>query len=436
EAPIKIESLQFASPFGQLLLQGEVAKDGQRLSFDSSLAVEPDKMYQMIKGLPEPKQIKTTGALEGQANWALGDGRWHSKGEFNLKELSLAYADKLSKESGALAHIQYDLSGPLPSLEPPGTTLERARALVGEKSLQNWLKPARGSLQAEVGRLGIGEAFLETARADAKLSQGLMQLEGQARIFAGQTSGQLNLDFNKEPLSFAGNLMARKLQANEILRSLVKRALTWINFTGLVELDTKFAGSLHKERPQTLSSIEASGTLTITQGTFKGEDPPAYLSWIFPALDLAAYQFSEAILNFSRTAGGTSIDMKFEGKVIDLYLVGKQDALGNLNYDLGVDLWQNLSAEERKVLPEVTFARIPVFNFSRLIEQGEIKSKKRYVSPPELVLRLADKGLVEKLPSTVLREEIRKTPQRILKSPEKLTEFLLKQILPQEEKKK
>ena len=128
--------------------------------------------------------------------------------------------------------------------------------------------------------------------------------------------------------------------------------------------------------------------------------------------------------------------MKFEGKVIDLYLVGKQDALGNLNYDLGVDLWQNLSAEERKVLPEVTFARIPVFNFSRLIEQGEIKSKKRYVSPPELVLRLADKGLVEKLPSTVLREEIRKTPQRILKSPEKLTEFLLKQILPQEEKKK
>jgi hypothetical protein len=435
EAPLKIESLQLASPFGQLLLQGELTKDTEHLSLDAVFGVEPDKMYQMIKGLPEPKEIKTTGAVEGQANCTLGDGRWHAKGEFNLNEMALAYAEKLSKEAGALAHIQYDLSGPLPSLQPQGTTLQRARALVGEKSYENWLRTARGSLQAELGRLGVGEAFLETARADAKLSQGLMQMEGTARIFAGETSGQLNLDFNKEPLSFAGNLMASKLQANDILRSLVKRVLTWINFTGLVGLDTKFAGSLHKTRPETLGSIQASGTLTITEGTFKGEDPPAYLSWIFPALNLAAYQFSEAILNFSRAPGDTSIDMKFEGRVIDLYLVGKQDAQGNLNYDLGVDLWQNLPPEERKVRPDVTFARIPVLNFSRRIEKGEVKSQKRYVSPPELVLRLADKGLVEKLPSTVIREEIRKTPRRILQSPEKLAEFLLKQILPAEEKK-
>lgn len=434
EAPVKIESLKLASPFGQILLQGEVAKDGEHLSLDAALRVEPDKMYQMIKGLPEPKEIKTTGALEGQANCALGDGFWRSKGNFNLTQLSFAYANKLSKEPGELAHIQYDLSGPLPSLEPSGTTLDRAKALLGE-GFEKWLKPASGTLQAEVGRLAIEEAFLETTKTDLKLSQGLMQLEGEAKIFGGDASTQVNIDLNKEPPPFVGNLLAHKLQANDILRAIVKQTLTWINFTGLVGVDMKFAGILHKERPDTLSSLQASGTLTITQGTFKAEDPPVYLSWIFPALNLAAYQFNEAVLNFSRSLGATSIDMKFEGKVIDLYLVGKQDAAGNFNYDLGVDLWQNLSPEERKVLPDVTFARIPVFNFSRRVEEGEIKSKKRYVSPPELILRLADKGLVEKLPSTVIRDEIRKTPERILKSPEKLADFLLKQIFPEEEKK-
>ena len=436
EVPIKIDPLKLTSPAGELVLTGEVAKDGKHFSFETTLKMEPDKIRQMIKDPSIPEEIKTSGILELRANHEIDDEAWRSKGKFDLKELGFVYAGKLNKEPGALAHIRYDLSGRLPSADAPGSPVDLPKEPLSGRSLEKWLKATNGSLQTEVDRLGVGEAFLEEARATVQLSQGLILIEGEGKIFGGDAVGDLNIDFNKEPPPFAGNLKAQKLQANDILRALLKRSLSGINFTGSVELDAKLIGQIHKERRDTLNSIGASGTLTITKGTFQEEDPPAYLSWIFPALNLAAYQFDEAVLDFSWSHSGTSIDMKFEGKVIDLYLVGKQDAVGNFNYDLGVDLWQNLPPEERQILSEVTFARIPLFNLSAQMEEGEIKRKKRYVALPELLLRLADKGLMEKLPSTVLREEIRKIPRRTLKSPEILMDFFLKQILPEEEEKK
>jgi hypothetical protein len=121
------------------------------------------------------------------------------------------------------------------------------------------------------------------------------------------------------------------------------------------------------------------------EGTVTGQAAPAFITDIFPKLDLATYRY-ERMTGFAElhADGSATNDMVFDGRVYDLYIDGRTDADHIGHYEIGVILPPGIQSAEWNHAHRL--GRIPVLKFRARIEGGKMHDVKvSYLRPDEIV---------------------------------------------------
>jgi hypothetical protein len=205
--------------------------------------------------------------------------------------------------------------------------------------------------------LGI-DVLADVARQRATLQDGLFELTFSAVAEGGTVQGSLDCDLNADVPMLELEYDALKLQPGALVESYLMRTFPGMVATGPLTLidESRFPLQPEGDEPQYETG---EGELIIEGGTVQGRAAPAWVTRIFPSLNLANFKFTYMHSWFRKFKDGRiEHQMIFQGKYYNLYMAGENRRDGSIDYEVGLDF---LADYDSKYWAESGQGRVPLF---------------------------------------------------------------------------
>jgi hypothetical protein len=157
---------------------------------------------------------------------------------------------------------------------------------------------------------------------------------------------------------------------------------------------TTMRGRLYNDPVKMKASISGCGSVSVHDGVLRGKSMPDYIGSFFPGLNYSNYKFKKMENHVFIVEGLAQNDMFFHGAPADVFVVGRTDSTGEIDYTMGVDL----SGERRYRLLNPLLLRVPLMRYTGRIEDNQFEDQQLFFVPPhELAALLATQGTMRLL---------------------------------------
>jgi hypothetical protein len=277
-----------------------------------------------------------------------------------------------------------------------GTEAAWGLARQGVREARKLLSAADLELRLTADRLKTYDAEVREAyevrevRAEATVAAGKVRAAYEAGLNGGPISGEYATDLSDPDPRIALKTVMTQLIATPSLQPQIAKFFPGNTVGGLFSRRKEAVASLERFLANVadarVAPRESGEAVTVaTEGFVEGQAAPAFITRIFPALNLTRYRY-RTMTGFAdlKPDGSADNDMVFEGKAYDLYTQGTTDAENIGRYQVGVIL---LSAPQSPQWNHrYKLGRIPVFNFQARIEGGRMHDVKvSYLRPDEIL---------------------------------------------------
>jgi len=226
--------------------------------------------------------------------------------------------------------------------------------------------------------------------ATGSAKRGELALSYTAGLNGGTMSGEYAVNFVEDEPVVRNRTEYRDILATENFQPQIEKFFPGNKVQGLFNRTEQTTAPLAGVLASALGSPEVvhpagKATTLTTDGIVTGRAAPAYVTRIFPSLNLTKYRYHKmtgfAKLNADGSAGN---DMIFEGRIYDLYIEGATgpDHIGK--YRVGVILLASPQSAEWN--HRYKLGRIALMNFQARIEGGKMYDVKvSYLRPDEII---------------------------------------------------
>jgi hypothetical protein len=181
--------------------------------------------------------------------------------------------------------------------------------------------------------------------------------------------GVIDLQLDGWPGAARWSYMLRSVPADAALARWLGQAFPSVIAEGDVSLECH--SGARSTAGQFDETFAASGDLTVEGGRLRGKAAPSWVTWVFPQLNLASFEFTRLRDWFEVRSDGTiRHEALFQGRYYHLYATGEQRGRSEVHYELGIDL---LAGLEDPYWAQARAGRIPLFDSrTRLAADGSI----------------------------------------------------------------
>jgi hypothetical protein len=236
------------------------------------------------------------------------------------------------------------------------------------------------------------------------LENGLLTFDSmRGRMFGGEVAfDHTMVNFSHEPALLRLSLEAADMTPNELLASYVRFIFPQANFSGELDASLNVHCGLYEDLDDTMRSVSGLGSFELKYGVLVGEAAPTWITNVFPGLKKSRYEFNDMYCDFKIAEGNSHSEMRFNAReVYDIVIEGDSRRDGSLKYRMSIDLLKRILYGEET--PRLQRVIIPIYYYTGKSVGGKmVKSDVRFVSPPEFLFDLINKGLFERGRKTVL----------------------------------